>query len=373
MKLALLTRRFDPQGGGTERDLMVTARYLLEAGYQVTAYASEIRGESPDFAVKPVGRLPLSRAARLLAFAVAAPIAARRDGNERVLSFARTIGADILRSGGGAHASYVRAARRWRGMAGTAAMALSPYHRTQMAIERMAFRSPRLRLVIAVSNLVRDDLIAQFSLKREEVVTLYNGVDLDRFHPAANEARRLRLRAELGIQAGAPVVLFVGNGFGRKGLGFLLGAMARVRSKARLIVVGADRALEAYRGLARRLEIASRVHFMGARADVEGFFEAADVFAMPSLFEPFGNVVMEAMASGLPALTSTQSGVAELMPEAMARCVVRDPTDPAEIAARLDELIEAGDDFREACRQVAEQYSWERYRENLLGILRSLG
>ncbi len=373
MKLALLTRRFDPQGGGTERDLMVTARYLLEAGHEVTAYASEIRGESSCFPVKRVGTLAPTRTGHLLAFALAAPAAARRDGNDLVISFARTVGADVLRSGGSAHASYVAAARRWRGRISAAAMPLLPYHRAQMMIERMGFRSPRLKLAIAVSNLVRDDLIARFGLDGKRVVTLYNGVDLERFHPAESDARRCRLRADLGMPTHIPLVLFVGNGFGRKGLRFLIEALARLGSNARLVVIGADRADRAYRDLARRLKLAPRVHFVGARSDVENFFEAADAFAMPSLFEPFGNVVMEAMASGLPALTSAQSGVAELMPQAMERYVVPNPADVADMSVRLHEMLEAGADVRAKCREVAEEYSWDRHRDNLLGILRSVG
>ncbi len=352
---------------------MVTARYLLEAGHRVTAYASEIRGESGDFPVKRIGTLAPTRTGRLFAFALAAPAAARRDGNDLVLSFARTVGADVLRSGGSAHASYVAAARRWRGRISAAVMPLLPYHQAQMIIERMAFRSPRLKLAIAVSNLVRDDLLARFGLDAGRVVTLYNGVDLERFHPAGTDARRCRLRADLGIPANIPVVLFVGNGFGRKGLRFLIEAMARLDSHARLVVIGADRAERAYRDLARRLNLAPRVHFVGTRGDVENFFEAADAFAMPSLFEPFGNVVMEAMASGLPALTSAQSGVAELMPAAMERYVVPNPRDVADMSVRLHEMVEAGEELRSTCRETAEQYSWDRHGDNLLGILRSLG
>lgn len=372
MKLALLTRRFDPHGGGTERDLMVTARYLREAGHQVTVYASEVRAELRDFPVKRVGALVPTRTGRLLAFAMTAPAAARHDGNELVLSFARTVGADVLRSGGSAHASYVQAARRWRSSMSAATMPLMPYHRAQMMIERMGFRSPRLKVAIAVSNLVRDDLIARFGLDGNRVVTLYNGVDLKRFHPAENNGLRMRLRAQLGVPANAPFVLFVGNGFGRKGLRFLIEAIARLHSRVRLVVIGLDRADRAYRDLAQRLKVAEHVYFLGARSEVESFFEAADGFAMPSLFEPFGNVVMEAMASGLPALTSAQSGIAELMPEAMARYVVPDPTDIVELAARLDEMLEQGDEIRAMCREVAEEYSWDRHASSLIGILRSV-
>ena len=165
MRIALLTRRFDSAGGGTERDLIVTANCLRAAGHQVTIFADEIRGATGTWNVRRVGgRLRLGRALSLMRFAWTAAPAARRAGADLVLSFARCVGADVMRSGGGAHASYLRAARKWRGPLGAAAMRFSPYHQVQMLVERQAFRNPGLKRVIAVSNFVRDDLIREFNL-----------------------------------------------------------------------------------------------------------------------------------------------------------------------------------------------------------------
>src|SRR5689334_3109296 len=110
MRIALLSRRFDSDGGGTERDLLVTARSLIEGGHSVTIYASEIRAGAGDFKLKRIAGFGLGRAASLLRFAYAAPAVAREDGADLVLSFARAVGADVMRSGGGAHVSYLRAA-----------------------------------------------------------------------------------------------------------------------------------------------------------------------------------------------------------------------------------------------------------------------
>ncbi len=372
MRIALITRRFDPNGGGTERDLMVTAGCLREAGWDVAIYAAEIRGTVQGLAVKRVGVLPLGRAAGLLAFAYAAPAAARRNGTAMVLSFARVVGADVLRSGGSAHVSYLRAARRWRSPTAASAMWLSPYHRVQMFIERKGFRSRRLKLAIAVSELVRRDLVREFALAPDKIVTLYNGVDLSRFRPAANEAERCEARARFGIVGSAPVVLFVGNGFARKGLHFLIEAWPRVGRDARLLVIGSDRMAASYERLAAHLGMNGRVHFAGPQPDIERIFHGADALALPSLFEPFGNVVMEAMASGIPALTSAQAGVSEVLPEPMQAFVVADPTSPPEIAARMNGLLEWCGGLGEAARATAEQYTWRAYGEHLNRILSAL-
>src|ERR1019366_1613325 len=224
MRIAILTRRFDSAGGGTERDLIVTAQGLRAAGHQITIFADEIRGATGDWNVRRVAAGPsLGRALSLMRFAWTAAPVARRAGAELVLSFARCVGADVLRSGG-AHASYLRAARKWRGALGASAMRISPYHQVQMLVERQAFRSPALKRAIAVSNFVRDDLIREFGLAPEKAVTIYNGVDLDRFRPAADPSERAAIRRKFAVPASARMVAFVGNGFARKGLGFLIEA-----------------------------------------------------------------------------------------------------------------------------------------------------
>lgn len=373
MRIALLTRRFDPRGGGTERDLIVTANSLAAAGHEVKIYAAEIRGAENGLAVEKVTAPPLGRALRLVSFALRAPRMARGVGRaDLVLSFARTIGADVLRSGGGAHISYVRAARQWRGALSWAAMCASPYHRAQMAVERAGFRSPNLRLALAVSETVRADLIGAFGIAREKVATLYNGVDLDRFMPPRDDSARREIRARFGIPDAAPAALFVGNGFARKGVAFLVKAWEHVASDAHLLVVGGDRAIESYRREVQRRGLSSRVHFAGVRHDVGAVFHAADVFTLPSLFEPFGNVVMEAMASGLPAMASSRCGVAELLPDRMKQFVVEDPTNTDEIARRMNVLLASHRELHQLARATAEKFTWQRYATELNEIIARL-
>ncbi len=369
MRIALLTRRFDPRGGGTERDLIVTAKYLRRAGHEITIFCSEIRGPSADFKIQKVGNLAAGRTLGLLSFAYAAPSAARRGGAQLVISFARTVDSDLLRSGGSAHISYLRAARQWRGELRWRAMMAAPYHRAQVFIERRGIRSPRLKAAIAVSNLVRDDLTQQFGIPADKVVTLYNGVDLERFTPPRDDSARRQLRTSLGIDNDAPMVAFVGNGFARKGLRFLVEAWPRVARGTHLLVVGVDRESGWYRRKAVKLAVGDRIHFAGSVDDVTRIFNGVDAFALPSLFEPFGNVVMEAMASGLPVLASAQCGVSELLPEEMRRFTVGNPTDAIEIADKMNALLEGGGDLRAAARATAEKYTWRGYGENLLHII----
>jgi UDP-glucose:(heptosyl)LPS alpha-1,3-glucosyltransferase len=372
MRIGLITRRFDPNGGGTERDLLMTARILDAAGHSLTIYAAEVRAPSSEFSVCCVSTPPLGRALRLVAFSAKAADTARRDGADIVLSFARVANADILRSGGGAHSSYVHAARQWQGRAGHIAVRVSPYHLAQIAVERRSYTSPCLKRAIAVSDLVRRDLIRTFTLDPTAVTTLYNGVDLERFRPEEGTRTRLAIRHELGIPDRAPTAMFVGNGFARKGLRFLIEAWPMLDLDAYLIVAGADRRSAAYVRLAARHGMRERIRFAGPRSDIERLFLAADALALPSLFEPFGNVVMEAMAAGLPVLCTTACGASEVIPLEMREFIVTNPTDVGEIAARLKALLKVRSDLSAFARTTAEQFTWERYGKELLALIAGL-
>jgi len=369
MKIGLITRRFDPSGGGTERDLTLTAGMLSRAGHDVTVYANEVRSAASPWPVKLITARILGRTLQFLWFACVAASRARQDQPELVLSFARVTGADILRSGGGAHASYIRAASQWQGRAERIGMRLNPYHRIQMAIERAAFRQPALRCAIAVSKMVEHDLIKSFDLPPKRVVTLYNGVDGECFRPSREPSERAALGEQLGLPDGPRAVLFAGSGFGRKGLGFLIEAWPRMHGSSHLIVAGGDRAAARYQRLAMRCGVGDRVRFLGRRNDIPELMRAVDALALPSLFEPFGNVALEAMASGLPVLITSRCGVTEVLPAELRPFVVADPASVAELAAKTEALIEASPGLGVIARAAAEQFTWNRHAAELLELL----
>jgi UDP-glucose:(heptosyl)LPS alpha-1,3-glucosyltransferase len=370
MRIGMLVRRFDPAGGGTERDFAAAAGCLAAAGYEVRIYAARRRVESwRGISVRGLPLPPFSRSLEVIGFGLLAARFARRDGADLIISFGRTIDSDLIRCEGGAHAAYLAAARQWEGRAASAARALSPYHRAQCRIEARGFTSPDLKMVLAISRMVADDLQRRFSIADSRMEVLYNGVDHERFAHASAAAMREDYRRRFGIDCAAPVALFVGNGFGRKGLGQLLQAWPAVNRRACLMVAGEDRAAPWYRRLAQRLGVADRVRFLGKRNDVADLMAAADVVALPSLFEAFGNVVLEAMAGGVPVLTSARCGAAEVLPPELQDFVVRNPLDSEEIACRLNALFAAPRELGAIARTAAARFSWREYGKRLLQVI----
>src|SRR5258706_9354203 len=232
--------------------------------------------------------------------------------------------------------------------------------------------SSDLRAVICNSRMVREEIRTRFGTPEAKLHVIYNGIDLAAFHPGLREAHRGVLRAKLGIPQDAVVHLFVGAGFERKGVFRLIEAFARGTRGAHLIVVGRDKEQARAERLSRSLGIAPTVHFVGAQDDVRPWYGTADSFVLPTLYDPFPNAALEAMACGLPVTTTFQCGTAELIePGANGFVVDALALDALTAAlARLDSATARA--MGQKARQRAEGLSLESMTQRLVELYRSL-
>lgn len=354
MKLAIVRQKYTPFGGA-ERFVDRALNALASEGLDVTIITRQWKGDGQSGRkIRLCNPFYLGRLWRDASFARSVQAIVARGEFDLVQSHERIPGCHIYRAGDGVHATWL--ALRARAQSPLAALwsRLHPWHRYTLAAEARMFRHPGLKAVICNSCMVRDDIARRFGVADDKLHVIHNGVDLDHFHPGLRDEHRQRVRAALGIPAGVPVVLFVGSGFERKGLFPLLQAVATL-SGVHLLVVGKDRQLEAARAQARQLGMSSRTHFLGGQSDVRPYYGAADVFALPTLYDPFPNAVLEALACGLPVLTSPTSGGAELIKENFGAIV--DPLDSSEQANLLRRLLAL--DFLSAsdgARKEAMQY-----------------
>jgi UDP-glucose:(heptosyl)LPS alpha-1,3-glucosyltransferase len=229
-----------------------------------------------------------------------------------VQSHERIACCDIFRAGDGVHAVWVEERMRDASPLARAALALSPWHRYTLAAERRLFASPRLQRVICISQMVQTEIHERFGLPRERLPVIYNAIDPAVFNPSLRQHRD-EVRLRYGIAADAVVFLLVGSGYERKGVGRAIEALALLPPAAHLLVVGRDRAAGRYAALARRLGVADRVTLAGAQTDPRPFYGAADAFVLPTLYDALSNAVLEALACGLPVITSDHCGAGELV------------------------------------------------------------
>lgn len=229
-----------------------------------------------------------------------------------VQSQARIMCCEIFRAGGGVHASWLEQRARSTGRLRRRMTAASPYHQYVLRAERALFTSPRLRAIICNSRMVRDEVQERFAVPDEKLHVIYNGVDHETFRPPTATERENARRA-FGCADHERVVLFVGSGFARKGLDTLLQAVARLDSTWRVLVVGRDKNQRGYVRRAHALGIGERVRFAGRQEYLLPYYHAADLFALPTRYDPFANATLEAMACGLPTLTSPKCGAVDLI------------------------------------------------------------
>ncbi|MCC6347211.1 MAG: glycosyltransferase family 4 protein, partial [Nitrospirales bacterium] len=229
------------------------------------------------------------------------------------VSFERTTCQDIYRAGEGCHAEWLAIRGRTEPFYKKISFSLNPLHRLLLSLEQKLFATTGR--IVANSGMVKGQIIRHYGVREEKITVLHNGVDLERFTPGNRERWRGEVRERLGLREGEKTVLFVGSGFRRKGLGTLLEAFALLQEPHRRLLVAGKGETEAYRELAKERGISGRVVFLGPYREIEGLYAASDLFVLPTLYDPFSNATLEAMASGLPVITSRNNGAAEIIGE----------------------------------------------------------
>lgn len=226
-------------------------------------------------------------------------------------------------------------------------------------------RGGRYRRVVAVSERVRKQLKEYHHVPDERIVTIPNGINLSRFDPA-NVSSRAEVRRSFGITQDVPLVLFVGSQYRLKGLEFAIRALAEMKTRAVLLVVGGDTTAP-FKRLAEQLGVSERVIFAGARSDLPKIYPAADAFVLPTLYETFALVCLEAMASGLPVLASPVGGIEDYLRDGVNGFHIQ--RDPEDIAVKLDRILTDRDlhaRIREQGLATAGNYAWKKIAKQYL-------
>jgi UDP-glucose:(heptosyl)LPS alpha-1,3-glucosyltransferase len=241
-------------------------------------------------------------------------------------------------------------------------------------------RAKSFRLLIANSNLMKRDLVERFNIDPQRIGVVHRGHDPVQFTRDERDARRPRLRAKLGVGPDDILIGLVTSGnFRKRNVAFFLRCAAQIPadlvSRCRFLVVGREKRIDRYREMAQELGLAKRVVFSDAVPQVQDVFHALDVYVLPAKIEEFGRTVLEAMACGLPVVTSDRVGCAELM-EGDSRAFVFPSEEEQELVRRLRQLI-TDPDLRQRLgyqnRSVALQNTEQHEAERLESLLRVHG
>jgi UDP-glucose:(heptosyl)LPS alpha-1,3-glucosyltransferase len=364
MKLALIRRRFS-ETGGAELYLQRLLAALPEAGHELHLFAESWDRPPPGVTLHRQS-VSGARARRQWNFARAVEAELAREPFDCVFSLERTLRQDVYRAGDGVHRVWLERRRQFASWWRKPFVGFSAFHRAMLLLEARTFDPRNTRHIIANSEMVKHEILHHFTFPVERIHVVRNGVDVARFQ----SGKREETRARFGVKPGEFLLLFVGSGWERKGLKFVLRAADALLKRWALTEVTArlsenlrpleksgeefQRGIETLLGMSRskqrrsteqvasppsltKLLVLGKGHlpasspsnviFAGPMPIVEDAYAAADLFVFLPIYEPSANVVFEALAAGLPVVTSAQNGAAELIQERVTGTVIENPAD----------------------------------------------
>lgn len=366
MRLFFIKKRFAVHGGAENYlNLIIES---LRSGHEIHLLANEWAPAS-GIHFHRVTSGNLSSFASVLSFNRNACRLLRTMNPDCTISFERTTCQDIYRAGEGCHAEWLKIRKDTESMLKRLSFSINPLHLSLLKIEKELFR--RTRHIVANSMMVRENIIRHYDVPEERISLIYNGVDLRRFRPENRNNRRLEVKKRFSIPDDAILLLFVGSGFKRKGLATLMEALSVLRQKRKeiyLIAAGRDNP-DYYKKLAADYRISETVRFIGVQPDIENFYAASDIFVLPTLYDPFSNATLEAMASGRPVITTKNNGASELISNGQEGYILNRLFDAGELAARIEQTLGNIEAMGRAARIKAEGFSIKQAADQFLSVI----
>lgn len=367
MKVALIIERIETWRGGAETSTVQFAEHLAELGADVHILTTTHMPSTPALTIVPIRASRKLRGSRAIAFAHRASQTVRRHDFDIVHSIIPCPAADIYQPRGGTVPEMlernlaIRSAPLARGLK-RAGQYLNLKYRAIARMERQLLTRRPSPWVISISRYVTNQLRVHYDFDTSRVREIFNGVDRDETPADVRAEHRTDLRRQFRLADNELMLLCVAHNFKLKGVDKLIEAVARVESmgggvggrigqrRLRTIVVGRDNPRAAAK-LAQRLGVSDRITFAGSTQRIQAFFHAADVLVHPTYYDPCSRVVLEALASGLPIITTRYNGAAERVTNGQEGYVIDSPKDTTAMANCIMRL--ADDEHRKACASAA--------------------
>jgi UDP-glucose:(heptosyl)LPS alpha-1,3-glucosyltransferase len=316
-------RRGFSSSGGAESYLKRLASGVVEQGHQVRLFTSA-DWPADEWTFGSITRLEGGSA---LAFADELEKLEARETRpecDLLMSLERVWRCDVYRAGDGVHRAWLeRRAQIGRPLQKLSSI-LNRKHSATLALEKSLFADRGAGRVIANSRMVQDEIVRFYGYPKEKIDLVYNGVPIDAFQ--RDEGNRAKIREKLGLENKDIAVLFAGSGWERKGLRFAIEAVEASGRETRLIVAG--------RGDKRKFR-AARIEFLDVVREMPALYAAADIFLLPTIYDPFSNACLEALAAGLPVVTTRANGFSEIIKTGVQGTILDDPPNIDAICAAL--------------------------------------
>jgi len=362
--------------GGVERVVFECARFLASRKHQVSVFANEweaLPNSGIEYHSVPVRESPALM--KPLRYYSACRNAICSAGIQALGAHGCECPLDGVYWTHSVHRAWLEASKQFRSPFSAARIKqrLNPLHSVLLHLEARHLRDRRYKKVIALSSTVKADLMRWYDVPESDIQILPNGYSPEDFSAERRTSLRGEMRAKLGFGHEDRVVIFVANELQRKGFRPLVQAIASLQDRRlRLLVVGKVSPTDHCDEI-EKLGLAPQVKFAGPSSDIAAYYAAADIFALPTQYEAWGLVIVEALACGLPVLTSRLAGAAVAVREGETGELIDRPLDASEIASKLDLILDrtfaAEATTPEEIEASVAAYSWSTVLERYEAIL----
>lgn len=379
MKIALVRMRYVSHGGA-ENYLTLVGKELLRQGHEVHIFSNRWEGDDKSFILRKVPIIKGVSFLKALSFAIGSYFLLKKESFDIIISFDRILYQDIYRAGDGCHREWLEQRKNVESPFQNLLTKINPFHLLMLFLEKRIYQKNGCKRIIANSIKVKEDIIRHYQTPENKIAVIYNGVDLNHYNPSNRNTYRDRVRKDYGINNQDMAILFVGSGFERKGLGFLLKGTSILNSKLKaqssklkgnrkILVVGKGN-YSYYKKMCRKLGIEQDVIFAGTTNTIEKFYASSDIFILPTIYDPFSNACLEAMASGIPVITTKENGASEIIEDGKDGFILKNPSDSEEMASRIKLLMDKSlrDAMGKEARKKAERFAIEESVREMVEI-----
>jgi UDP-glucose:(heptosyl)LPS alpha-1,3-glucosyltransferase len=357
MKIGLVRRGFS-RSGGAESYLKRLGRGSVDAGHQLTLFATE---DWPR-AEWPYGTL--TRLKESAPFAFSKAVQAARQSVEILFSLERIESCDCYRAGDGLHRVWLERRAAFEPGWKKSFRISNRKHKQILELEQKLLGEKATRRVITNSKLIKNEIVAEFGYPEDQISVIYNG--LADVHFKKKPGSRWDLRFDAGLKEVDIGVLFAGSGWERKGLRYAIEAIKHLKDRRIKFLVAGE-------GKKPRFT-APNVRFLGPVEDMHSLYVAADLFVLPTIYDPFSNACLEALSAGVPVITTSSNGFSEIIQSGVHGEVLGRPDDVTALANAIQYWCSASqkDDIRAGCIERAQEYTIERNVTQTLKVLEEI-
>ncbi len=354
-------RRGYSQTGGAEAYLKRLARGVVGAGHDAQLITTNDWPQTEW----PFGTRHRLQSGSVIGFANGLKQVRPQIRCDVLMSLERVWNCDVYRAGDGVHRAWLARRRKFEIPLERFIRGLNRKHRDILQLEGALFANRGAGRVIVNSQMVKSEIIDLYRYPADNIALVRNGIPLEQFR--FNPELREKSRDELKVKPGEIALLFAGSGWERKGLRFAIAAMALCHTrKMRLLVAGWGN---------QRYYKSKRIQFLGEMPDLLSVYAAADIFILPTIYDPFSNACLEALACGIPVITTRSNGFSEIIADGVHGSIV----DSANNVAALRDAIRFWSDAarraaaRSANSEFAAQFDISKNVEQTLAILFQIG